>query len=475
MNYDKYQGKKEVFIEDMRKVSLNMKEQKKYNVIKELVDHNGNKQRAALKLGLSIRQINRLIKVYKEQGKSGFLHKNRNRQPINSLPQELTVYIVKLYRDIYQEFNFAHFRDLLEDRENIKVSYSAIYNILMRNNIVSPKIQRATKKKIKKALKAKNEGNEITQAANNSIDMEDAHPRTERKKYAGEQIQMDASIHNWFSDEAQALHLAIDDCTGIVVGGYFQKEETLRGYYHVFRQILKNYGIPYSFLTDNRTIFNYRKDKVKKENKDVLTQFGYACRTLGASVNTSSVSQVKGRIERANGTFQSRLVNELRLYGINDMDQANAYLINVFIPDFNRRFALDLNSVESVFEQSPSDEEINYTLAVLAPRKFDNGSSIKYKNNYYRAFDSDGQLRCFRPKTECLVIQAFDGQLLMSVDEQVYALEKLESHERYSTEFDYDAPVKEPKKRYVPPMSHPWKRSSFLLQQQRAHSKRQFT
>ncbi|MGI6509459.1 MAG: ISNCY family transposase [Erysipelotrichaceae bacterium] len=459
----------------MRKVLLNMKEQNKYVVIKELVDRKGNKRSAAKKLSLSIRQINRLIKIYKEQGKSGFLHKNRNRQPINSLPQELTDYIVKLYRDVYQDFNFAHFRDMLEDRENIKVSYSTVYNILMRNSIVSPKIQRSTRKKIKEALKAESKETEAAGTVNNSIPVEDAHPRKERKKYAGEQIQMDASIHNWFSDYKQALHLAIDDCTGIIVGGYFQKEETLRGYYHVFKQILKDYGIPYSFLTDNRTIFNYRKDKVKKENKDVLTQFGYACRTLGASVETSSVSQVKGRIERANGTFQSRLVNELRLYGISDIDQANAYLTNVFIPDFNRRFALDLKAVESVFELSPDDEKINYTLAVLAPRKFDNGSSIRYRNNYYRAFDSDGQLRCFRPRTECLVIQAFDGQLLVSVDEQIYALEKLESHERHSAEFDYDAHKKEPKTRYIPPMSHPWKRASFIQQQQRAHSKRQFT
>ncbi|MGI6581486.1 MAG: helix-turn-helix domain-containing protein [Erysipelotrichaceae bacterium] len=78
----------------MRKVELRMNEQEKYEVIKELVDKKGNKKRAALKLRLSVRQINRLIKVYKEKGKSGFLHQNRNRKPVNSLPQELTDYIV---------------------------------------------------------------------------------------------------------------------------------------------------------------------------------------------------------------------------------------------------------------------------------------------------------------------------------------------------------------------------------------------
>ena len=132
----------------MRKVELRMNEQEKYEVIKELVDKKGNKKRAALKLRLSVRQINRLIKVYKEKGKSGFLHQNRNRKPVNSLPQELTDYIVKLYRDVYQGFNFKHFRDMLEDRENIVVSYSFIYKLMIKNNITSPKIQKATKKKI---------------------------------------------------------------------------------------------------------------------------------------------------------------------------------------------------------------------------------------------------------------------------------------------------------------------------------------
>jgi len=134
-----------------------MNEQEKYEVIKALADDKGNKKRAALKLGISVRQINRLIRVYEEKGKSGFLHQNRNRKPVNSLPQELTDYIVKLYREVYQGFNFRHFRDMLEDRENIKFSYSALYNILMKNNIVSPKIQIATRKKIRKSLSVSSE------------------------------------------------------------------------------------------------------------------------------------------------------------------------------------------------------------------------------------------------------------------------------------------------------------------------------
>ena len=94
--------------------------------------------------------------------------------------------------------------------------------------------------------------------------------------------------------------------------------QTLKGYYNVFHQILVNYGIPSCFKTDNRTVFNYNRlnDDKKTSDKDVLTQFGYACKQLGVILETSSVSQTKALVERDNGTFQDRLINELRLNNI---------------------------------------------------------------------------------------------------------------------------------------------------------------
>lgn len=96
--------------------------------------------------------------------------------------------------------------------------------------------------------------------------------------------------------------------TGNLVGAYFDWQETLtlKAYYHVYEQILVNYGIPLRFKTDNRTVFNYETAKTKAEHKDVLTQFGYACKTLGTDIVTTSVSQAKGMVERANQTVQSR-------------------------------------------------------------------------------------------------------------------------------------------------------------------------
>ena len=461
----------------MRKVELRMKEQEKYEVIKELVDHNGNKNRASKKLGISRRQIDRLIIKYKEKGKAGFVHGNRSRKPVNAINHSISEDIILLYNNKYQGFNFRHFNEYLQEEENIKVSYDFVYKTLTKAGVLSPKARRKTKREFKKKqlLEEKKinlamSEETIEAAINHEIALEDSHPRLEKPKFFGEVIEQDGSIHLWFGGIKSCLHLAIDKATSTIVGAWFDKEETLNGYYHVLFQILTNYGIPYSFLTDNRTVFNYmllNPDKRTSE-KDVLTQYGYACKQLGIDLKTTSVSQAKGLIERTNGTFQGRLVNELKLNGITTMEEANRYLTEVFVPKFNNKFAMDYKKFPSVFESSPTEEKINYTLAVLTPRKIDNGNSIKYKNKYYQPY-LNGELKCFIPKTECLVINAFNGDLLVTIDDKIYELKELNRNERVSKNFE-QVPVQKEKKKYIPPMNHPWRLSAFKDQIQKAHT-----
>ena len=465
----------------MRKVELRMNEKEKYKIIKELVDHNGNKNRASKKLGLSRRQIDRLIIIYKEKGKAGFVHGNRTKKPVNALDKSISEDIILLYKNKYQDWNFNHFKEFLKKDENIDVSYDFIYKTLTKEGILSPKARKKTKREFakQKLLKEKKinlamTDEQINTIVNHEIALEDSHPRGEKPKYFGEVIEQDGSIHQWFGDIKTCLHLAIDKATSTIVGAYFDKQETLNGYYHVFYQILTKYGIPYKFLTDNRTVFNYislNPDK-RTSDKDVLTQYGYACKQLGVDLETTSVSQAKGLIERTNGTFQGRLVNELKLYGITTIEDANKYLIDVFVPYFNERFALDYKKFESVFEESPNKERINYTLAVLTPRKIDNGNSIKYYGKYYQPY-LNNKLKCFAPKTEALVIKAFNGDLLVTIDEQVLELRELSRNERFSKEFDEVIEIKE-KKKYIPPMTHPWKLSSFKKQIQKSHQQHQY-
>ena len=465
----------------MRKVELKMNELEKYKVIKDLVDHNGNKNRASEKFGISVRQVNRLIVQYKEKGKSAFVHGNRSRKPISTLDKSISEDIILLYKNKYQDWNFKHFHEWIVEKENFKVSYKFVYNVLIKECILSPKARRKTKREFaKKKLLQEKKINEtmseeqIETIISHEITLKDSHPIGEQPKYFGEVIEQDGSIHPWFGNKKSCLHLAVDKATSTVVGAYFDWQETLKGYYQVFYQILINYGIPYNFFTDNRTVFNYislNPDK-RTSDKDVLTQYGYACKQLGIELETSSVSQAKGLIERTNGTFQGRLANELKLHGITTMEEANKYLLDVFVSDFNRRFAMDYRKFQSVFETSPSSEKINYTLAVLTPRKIDDGNSIKYYGKYYQPY-LNGELKCFMPKTKCLVIKSFNGELLVTIDEQVFELKELSRNEKFSKEFDEVIETKE-KKKYIPPMSHPWKLASFKKQQQHSHYQHQY-
>lgn len=453
----------------MKKVELRTMEQIKYEIIKNLVDNNGNKQRAAIKLGISIRQVNRLIQIYKTQGKAGFIHGNRGRLPKKTISQEIKEKIIELYKEKYYDANFKHFQELLEENEQIIISYTVLYKTLRNANILSPKAQKDTikleKKKIKLAKKNKeklSEGQKDLIVNNNILDKYDAHSRIPRLKYFGECLEMDACEDYWlgFNFGKLTLHGAIDNATGTVCGLYFDKQETLNGYYHLFEKIWRKYGVPAMFLTDNRTVFIYNGLKQKSMEKDTLTQFGYACHQLGVELVTTSIPEKKSRIERLWETLLSRLTIELRLAGINNIEDANEFL-NKYITKYNKQFALPINYTTSVFEMLDKNL-INNTLAIIAKRVFDKGCSIKYKNKIYLAYKGKQQMNFCR-NTKCLVIKTFDERLLCNVNDELFQLVELKDTQQYSKNFDLEQDEK--KKKYtghIPPITHPWKQASYF-------------
>ncbi|EEW51905.1 hypothetical protein FC42_GL000765 [Lactobacillus iners DSM 13335] len=252
-----------------------------------------------------------------------------------------------------------HFTQFLNEFEGINVYYSTVYQLLSQAEVDSPpKIQKATRRdrtKAKYRLK---------------------HP--EAAKTETEQTADLSLVHKYVSSILGTYH--INNATGVIVDAWFAWQETLEGYYHVFYQILENYGIPYRFKTDNRTVFNYNSSNKKDDTMDVLTRLGYACKQLGTEIVITSVSQVKGMVERANQTFQGRLKQEFRIAQINDIETANDYLLNTFVPDFN-------------------------------------------ENN---------NLVCFNNHTKCLVIEAFDKQRFITVDDEIYFMREIPKNVKYS-------------------------------------------
>ena len=190
-----------------------MNEQKKYEVIKKLKETNGNKKRAAAQLGCTLRHVNRMLKGYETYGKDFFSHGNKGRRPASAISDE-----------------------------SIHVSEGTVRNLLLSHNILSPLAWKRTRRRLADSLKTQKDTatskkeKERLQAA--IVAAQDAHPTRSRCVHAGEMIQMDASVHLWFGETKTHLHAAIDDATGSIVGAYFDAQETLHGYYHVFRQIL---------------------------------------------------------------------------------------------------------------------------------------------------------------------------------------------------------------------------------------------
>ena len=448
----------------MRKVELSLKEKLKYEIIKKLIESNGNKNRARIKLGLkSIRQINRLIKGYNEYGKEFFVHGNRGRKPKHALTSEFKDEIELLYTSKYFDCTYTQFTEYLDERENIHLSIAEVGQILREKHILSPRARRITKKNLKKSLliqqKQAKSKKEIAKLQADIVALEDSHPRQPRCIYFGEEIQIDACIHLWFGKVKTALHAAIDDATGHVVAAYFDSQETLNGYYNVYHQILTKYGIPYMFKTDKRTVFEYNKKGTTSDEDNTFTQFAYACSQLGTNIECSSVPEFKPRIERLFSSFQSRLIPELRLSNINTIEEANAFLPS-FLDKYNSKFALCINNTKSVFEKQPSDQKINLTLAVLSRRVIDTGHSICFKKKHYRTINSIGTPIYFGKGTKALIIESFDKKLYATIENSIFALEEIPEVQAYSENFNTILP-QEPRKIYIPKMTHPWKRTSF--------------
>ena len=453
-----------------------MDELKKYEVIKGLADHpQPNKERAALTLGCTIRHINRMLAGYKTYGKVYFVHGNKGRQPANTIQNDVKITIIDLYRSKYYDANFTHFTELLDRHEGISLSVSSVSKILESEYILSPKVTRAKHKRIikhlkdlKKAAKTQTEADAIQ---TNLVAAQDAHTRRPRAPYFGELLQMDATSYEWIPGSIWHLHLAIDDATGRIVGAWFDTQETLNGYYHVFQQILTDYGIPYKFFTDRRTVFTYKKKNSPSLDEDTYTQFAYACHQLGVELESSSIPQAKGRVERLNQTLQSRLPIELRLAGITTIEAANEFL-NLQVKEFNAKFSLPFNTIKSVFEEQPSNEKINLTLATLCERTVDTGHCLRHSNSYYKMLDKNGLQVHYRKGTRTMFIQAFDGKKYCCVnDADIYALEAIPEHEAKSKNLDLDYKEPKPKKKYIPPMNHPWRKSIFhkFVQKQEHH------
>jgi hypothetical protein len=286
------------------------------------------------------------------------------------------------------------------------------------------------------------------------IAYEQAHTRKSSNMYGfGQEIQMDACEKKWFNNEVSYLHLAVDKGTKKVLFGWFEWEELTRAYFILLYNIIVNYGIPARIKTDNRNTFS------NQDGTTDTTQFGIICNMLNIELITTSMSTAKANVERENKTFKDRLIAELRHEGITNIDDANKYINEIFIPKMNRKFSYQINSKTSKIRKNDyTDEELNLIISEKYTRIIDNASSIKYNNKYYLPVNPEtGEITYFMKKTECLLIITYNLEYWCKIEDKYYKLMELESRDTtMKKESENKTPTE--KIKYIPPADHPWRK-----------------
>lgn len=332
-------------------------------VIQAYIGGQYTRKMAAMNLGVTERQVTRIVNKYIEEGPESVIHGNTGKTAINKCPDSLRQEIISLYKGKYGKngvkLNFCHFMEKLEE-ENLLVPYSTLRRILIEGGIKPPETRAA---KI-------------------------ISPPRPRRVFAGELLQVDASIHRWLYGDNRlcALHGAIDYATDTLTGLWLEEAENMHGYQMVLYQTIKNYGIPKCFYTDNRTVFeNPGKNRISSINlKSKLNspRFRVLLTSLGIDIITTSNPRAKGRIERVWRTLQSRLLNELHLRKITTIKEANVF-IQEYLPILNKAFASDIETDKNSFRKVPTDYNYNQNLALFKEVKIHNGCYVIISNHYH--------------------------------------------------------------------------------------------
>ena len=451
---------------------LNDQEKNKFTIIKKLENGEITRKEAADELKISLRQVDRLRINYRNYGEKGFIHKNKGKIPINKLNRNLIDKLENLYLEKHYDFNFEHFYE-----EHVFGKFDISYDVMLKrftkDDIISPLAHKKTiklyKDKMNEVIKEDDSNikeEKVELFKSRIIEAEKAHPRRSSNLYAfGQEVQMDACNKMWFGGIPSFLHLAVDKATKKVLFGWFEYEEITRGYYVLLFNIIINYGIPQKIKADNRSTFSANNAK-NKGKKVFMTQFGKVCEQLDIVLHTTSVSTAKANVERENKTFKDRLIAELRYEGITDIDEANKYLNEVFIPKMNKKFSYAIDKKTSLMrENTYTEEELKLIISERKEKIIDNASCISYNHNYYIPIDLEtGEVINFQKGTKCTLIIDYDGEYMGEIEERYYKMLELKNRDsvmKKESEIT-DSKIEKEHHKYIPPKNHPWRKNMML-------------
>lgn len=449
---------------------LNERERKKYDTIEKVVNGEITRKEAMSELNLTRQQIYRLIIIYHNDGKNGFSHKNKNKIPKNKKDDNLINELEELYLEKHYDFNFVHFYEEYVFGK-YDISYDAMLKKFTEDDIISPLAHKKTiklyKEKMKEVVKEDNSDikeDKVELFKSRIIEVEKAHPRRSNNLYVfGQEIQMDACNKMWFGGISSFLHLAVDKATKKVLFGWFEYEEITRGYFVLLFNIIINYGIPAKIKADNRSTFSANNAK-DKDKKVFMTQFGKVCERLDIVLHTTSISTAKANVERENETFKNRLIAELRYECITDIDEANRYLNEIFIPKMNKKFSYVIDKKTSLMKENTyTQEELKLIISERKDKVIDNASSIYFNKKYYIPANLEtGEIINFQKGTKCTLIIDYDGNYIGEIENKYYIMLELENRDSIMKK---ESEIKIQKKghhKIVQPKNHPWRKNMML-------------
>ena len=384
-----------------KKVLATMTDVNRYKILKDLIDKKIKGSDAALLLNLSYVHVSRLKKKLLTDGFEAILRKPPKNPPNKKISNEEIDKIINLYKNIYYDFNISHFTDKLHEIHNIPYSYSSIKQILIKEGLHIP-----TKKKI-------------------------VHRQRRRMPKAGMLIQMDSSFHNWLPHikEKWWLIAVIDDATNEVAYAKFFQKDTLFNNMHVLRRLIEIKGIFMSLYVDKASHFKTTRHgglhyNVSAEQEE--TQIERALSELGINLIPANSAQAKGRIEVTFRLFQDRLIKEMRVANIKTYDEANEFLIKVFLPSYNKKFSHPVE--ESVYMPIPTDKNLDLIFCIKKERTVNNDNTISFLGQIIQIPPSNVKLSFAKSKVEVCLLE--DNRIFVLYKNKIIVESKLSKNNK---------------------------------------------
>ena len=338
-----------------RTITMSEEEINRSEILRMANERQITQKTGARRTGVTERHFRRLLQRYRLQGPEGIISGHRGKPSNNRMGEKKKEKILDKLKEDYHGFGPTLASEKLSERDGIIVSKETVRQIMIDAGLHQAK----TRKK------------------------ERIHPLRERRKHRGELVQMDGSYHAWLEarTEKACLLLLVDDATSEILAGEFVEHESYFAYAALCKRYFQQHGLPEAFYTDRFSVFRVNHTNVT--TTDAQTQFERAMAELGIEVICAASPQAKGRVERANQTLQDRLVKEMRLAGINDYQQANAFLSD-YLPIYNHRFAVQAASSIDYHEPLRPENDLELIFTRRVTRKLSKDLQFQYDRVIYQ-------------------------------------------------------------------------------------------